>query len=195
MTNKIRPTLETDITIHDFSNFYWLKEELTSFCRKHKLPSSGSKEQLYNRILEYLRLGIISKPELQTKTISKFDWNNEYLSLKTIITDNYRNTENVRKFMIDNIGVHFKFNTMFMKWMKSNIGRTLAEAIVEWQNIHKERKNNKSTIAPQFEYNTYIRDFLNDNLSMTLKDAISYWNIKKNQEGSTKYSQEDLHLI
>jgi hypothetical protein len=102
--------------------------------------------------------------------------------LDTPITDNYKNTENVRAFMTKEIGSHFRFNTEFMKWTKQHTGKTMRDAIAEWQRIYilKKDKNYKTDIAPQFEYNTHIRNFLADNPGKTLKDAINSWNLKRN---------------
>ncbi|MGL5913858.1 MAG: DUF6434 domain-containing protein [Bacteroidales bacterium] len=58
------------------------------------------------------------------KPHSNFDWNVERLTLETIITDNYKNPENVRAFLTTEIGKHFKFNVLFMNWMKQNNGKT-----------------------------------------------------------------------
>ena len=49
-----------------------------------------------------------------------------------------------------------------MKWIKENVGKTLGDAIIEWNRINelKKDKNYVSEIDPQFEYNRYMRAFL-----------------------------------
>ena len=92
-----RPALTKDISLKDFRDFYWLKEELLDFCRVEQLDKRGGKIELTKSIEKYLETGIkeVAKVEKQ-KCLSKFDWNSEKLTLETIITDNYKNTENVR---------------------------------------------------------------------------------------------------
>ena len=187
-----RPVLNKTISITDFENYYWLKEELVSFCKIVGISTNGCKMDLADRIKLYLKEGVITKQFLKVTSKSKFDWNNELLTTETKITDNYRNTENVRLFMIKQIGSHFRFNTTFMNWMKINVGKTLGNAVDEWLRIQEDKTPKK--IAPQFEYNTYIRDFLADNPAMSLVNAIHYWKLKRNQKGNNRYSKNDLSL-
>jgi len=194
-----RPNLNKHISPKDFREFYWLKEELIKFCRAEGLKTSGSKIEITKRIDKFLQTGdrqqikINSKP----KSKSKFDWKNEKLSLETEITDNYKNTENARKFFEQHIGTHFKFNVKFMNWMKSNTGKTLEAAIEEWKKIRTEKKNDTQPkeIAPQFEYNRYLRDFLADNPKSSREVGIKLWKIKKSKRGDNIYKKDDLKLI
>jgi len=194
----IRPKLNKNISLKDFNDFYWLKKELVSFCKENKIDCSGGKIEITERIIYFLETG--QKPEkVKTNSLkinSKFDWNNEILTLETIITDNYRNTENLRSFFTTKIGKHFKFNVLFMNWMKQNVGKTLKDAVDEWEKIYllKKDANYKSEIDSQFEYNSYVRNFLKDNPNMSLADARKYWNIKRETRGNKKYTKEDLRL-
>lgn len=190
---KKRPVLNIEIELKDFEQFYWLKNELIHFCRSEGLNVSGSKSELTERIKIYLKSGKKTRVQ-KTKVKSDFDWHSEALSAKTKITDSYKNTQNVRRFFIDHIGPHFKFNITFMAWMKSNVGKTLDEASKAWIEIYNEKKKNagKSEIPKSLEYNTYIRDFIKDNPGSTIKDVIPYWKKKKAAPGNNKYSREDL---
>lgn len=116
------------------------------------------------------------------------------MTIETEITDNYKNTENVREFFINQIGDKFKFNVKFMNWMKTAQDKTLGDAVEQWVSITNEIRTNKTEkqIAPQFEYNTYIRDFLKDYPDNSLQDAINYWKIKKSKPGDNKYTKSDL---
>jgi len=191
-----RPELNDNISVTDFKEFYWLKNELIDFCKSNGISTIGGKKELADRIIAFLQTGTITKTTTKEQTKSKFDWNNAVITLDTIITDNYRNSEHVRAFMKQEIGSSFHFNTEFMQWMKQNIGKTVSEAITEWKRMNelKKNKNYRTTISSQFEYNAYIRDFLADNKDKTLKDAIQYWKLKRNQRGDNAYSKKDLYL-
>lgn len=193
-----RPKLDKYISLQDFKDFYWLKSELVTFGKTIGIDTSGGKIDITERIAEYIQTGFVSKKansKKQSKT-SKFDWNNETLSLDTVITDSYKNTENVRKFFIENIGNHFSVNVLFIKWTKENIGASLKDAIKEWNRIQelKKDKNYKTDIAPQFEYNRYMRAFLADNTYKTIKDARKYWKLKRAKRGTNEYEKSDLDL-
>jgi len=194
-----RPTLNNQISIKDFQDFYWLKEELLKFCRSEGLRTTGSKIEIAKSIINYLETGIknTAKRKSANKHKSKFDWHSEKLTLNTIITDNYKNTQNVRLFFQNEIGKNFKFNVKFMNWMKANGGKTLADAIEQWKflkvknNTNKEQKN----ISPQFEYNRYLRDFLADNPNLNRAIGIKLWKVKKTLRGDNLYCKEDLKLL
>ena len=189
-----RPELNRRISTQDFRSFYWYKDELIFFCTSEKIDKRGGKIELANRIEKFLQTGErIPYQEKKSKT-SRFNWNTEKLTVETVITDNYKNTENVRAFFKNQINGKFKFNVKFMNWMKASEGRTLGDAIAQWILIAHEMKtdNTEKQIAPQFEYNTYIRDFLKDNPEKSLQDAIDYWKIKKLKPGNNKYTPSDL---
>ncbi|MFO7657042.1 MAG: DUF6434 domain-containing protein [Bacteroidales bacterium] len=192
-----RPELNIEISVQDFKDFYWYKEELVDFCRSENLDKGGGKIELASRIEKLLKTGEREPHQEKTSKTSKtsrFDWNTEILTIETEITDNYKNTENVREFFKNQIGDKFKFNVKFMNWMKSAQGKTLGDAMEQWVSITNEKRTDKShkQIAPQFEYNTYIRDFMKDNPDKTLKDAIGCWKFKKSKPGDNKYCKSDL---
>jgi hypothetical protein len=193
-----RPSLSEKISLQDFTDHYWLKEELIHFCKKIGINSSGGKIEIVQRIQVFLSTGKIIDKVISKKTTSRFNWNSESLSLQTIITDNYKNTENVRTFFEKQIGSHFYFTTAFMEWMKKNVGKKLKEAILQWNKLYKLSKttsSKKKKIAPQFQYNQYIKDFLENNSTLKIKDAIFCWNIKRSLPGSKKYEKNDLLLL
>lgn len=192
-----KPNLDKKISLEDFNDFYWLKKELVSFCRVIGISSKGGKIEISDRIRTYLSTGeIVKQVKNIHKTKSKFDWANEILTKSTLITDSYKNGENVRNFFIQEIGPRFSFNVIFMKWMKENIGKTLDDAITEWKRIDelKKDRNYVSEINPQFEYNRYMRAFLKDNPNLSSKDAMTYWKLKSARRGTNEYERKDLKL-
>ena len=92
----MRPPLTKSISLEDFQNYYWLKEELQTFCHEHGLPASGSKIEIANRISHYLHTGKILKTALVQKRVKLPSYKD--LSLQTIITNNHRCSEDVRAF-------------------------------------------------------------------------------------------------
>ena len=140
MTTSQRPEIETIKTGVEFKNWYWLKTEVMNQARVLGLSTSGGKVEIIDRIADYLDGIMPAKPRRQPKAgapkISGFDWHNTPLSRATLITSNYRHTQNVRRFFIQQIGRQFSFNIAFMAWMKANVGKTLGEAAEEWKRVH-----------------------------------------------------------
>lgn len=164
--------------------------------QRRRINAIGSKIDITNRKEKFLRTGDTQKVKIKSNTKSNFDWKNEKLSLKTVLTDNYKNNENVRKFFEQQIGRQFKFNVKFMQWMKINCGKTLKNAIIAWERIKAEKKSNTEPkeIAPQFEYSRYLRDFAADNPDLDRALGIKLWKIKKSTRGDNIYKKEDLKL-
>lgn len=188
-----RPVLSTNIDSATFREYYYLKEELVSFCRENGLPVSGGKIELTERIAQYLDTGAIvnsTSKRPQRKVSADFE-----ITPPSIIEDNFVCSENHRAFFKKEIGASFSFNVQFQKWLKANAGKNYSDAIAAYHQIMAEKKNGKSTIDRQFEYNTYIRDFFADNPGKALNDAIICWKYKKSQKGHNKYERSDLKAL
>lgn len=69
----MRPELTKSISVENFKEFYWLKEELQSFCRENGISASGSKIEISNRIELFLQTGEIKKPIRKPKENKKMD--------------------------------------------------------------------------------------------------------------------------
>lgn len=93
------------------------------------------------------------------------------------------------------IGNGFSFNVAFQKWLKSNTGKTYADAITAYYRILEEKKSSKTKIDKQFEYNTYIRDFFADNRGKSLDEAIKCRKYKKQLPGHNRYEKSDLDVL
>jgi hypothetical protein len=64
--------------------------------------------------------------------VTAFDWHGGAITRATPITESYRNTQNVRRFLRAQCGADFKFDRSFMAWIKSSIGKTMGDAADEW---------------------------------------------------------------
>ncbi|MBR4628385.1 MAG: SAP domain-containing protein [Ruminococcus sp.] len=183
-----RPELTTKTDANAFRNYYYLKEELVQFCRENSLPTSGSKQELTERIAHFLETGkVLNSATHKKATVAVGD-----ITESTLIEANIVCSEKHRAFFKGKIGKSFSFNVAFQRWLKSNSGKTYADAITAYYQILAEKKNSKTVIDKQFEYNTYIRDFFVDNTGKSLDDAIKCWKYKKSLEGHNRYERSDL---
>ena len=71
-----------------------------------------------------------------TTMSTKRDWHCEVVEPGTVIDENYKSTQMVRRFFKEQIGDHFKFNRPFMAWMKESTGKTMQDAVNEWLRRH-----------------------------------------------------------
>ncbi|WP_410012752.1 DUF6434 domain-containing protein [Sodalis sp. C49] len=66
----------------------------------------------------------------------KIDWHSSLLTSATIIDKNYKNTQNVRRFMIKECGEDFRFDREFMMWIRNDDPKTLGDVVNEWKRRH-----------------------------------------------------------
>ena len=195
-----RPNFEDIKTGKEFNQWYWLKEELVDICKRSNLPTYGRKFDLRDRIMFALDNNGKVKPELKKrKATSKFNWAKSELTVDTRITDNITFGPNFRRFMKNQIGAKFSCHSDFMDWVKLNVGKTLKDAVEEWNRLERRKENPefKRDIAENNMYSQYIRDFLDDNPNYTFKDVKKYWLLKKEfpmKNGLVKYEKSDLKL-
>lgn len=186
-----RPELTAHTDAKAFREYYYLKQELVSFCRENGLPASGSKGELTERIAVFLETGRVQKAAPARKTAPAPD----VITESTLIEENITCSEKHRAFFKERIGKSFSFNVQFQKWLKGNAGRTYAEAIDAYHQIMQQKKSGRTVIDRQFEYNTYIRDFFADNKGRSLEDAIKCWKYKKALAGHDRYESSDLKAL
>lgn len=154
-----RPDLQKDLDSKIFRSYYYLKEELTTFCRAEGLPVSGGKKELTERIASYLDGGeiIAEKPVARKKSGVGF------ITDDTPIEPILSVPRSIELFLEEKIGKGFSFNVAFQKWLKANTGKTYGQAVDAYYQIREEKKKGGTKIDSQFEYNTYIRDFFAEN--------------------------------
>lgn len=182
--------LTKNLTSDEFKQYYFLKEELKDFCRSEGLKVSGSKQELENRIIHYLRTG----EELKEPIIKqKPDNSSSEIALDSKLGENFKCSEDKREFFEEHIGKSFKFKVKFQKWLKANPDKTYADAIEAYHEI--QGSNQKTDIGKQFQYNQYIRDFFEDNDDKSLDDAIRCWKYKKGLKGHNRYEKSDLTVL
>ncbi|MGD7043147.1 DUF6434 domain-containing protein [Jeotgalibacillus proteolyticus] len=186
----MRPELTKETKTEEFYDYYWLKEELQLFCRKHGLSASGSKREIAERIETFLRTGEIIKPVKRSKTPKNVELD---LHLDTVIQENHRCSQHVRAFL-KTVIPNFHFSTYIQQYFKHNSGKTYRDAVNAWHEEEERKKDPQftKTIGPQFEYNRFIRDFFADpvNKGKSRDEAIQEWNEIKKLPGSNTYGSK-----
>ena len=186
-----RPDLTRKIDAEIFLEYYYLKDKLVKFCRENDLPAGGSKAELTDRIAHFLKTGENLRPSAKGRKAAEIDTITE----DSLIEPNIVCSQKHRAFFKEKIGRSFSFNVEFQKWLKTNAGKTYADAIQAYHDIVQRRKKGKSPIDRQFEYNTYIRDFFADNCEKSLNGAITCWNYKKSKPVHNRYERKDIEVL
>jgi hypothetical protein len=195
--NKKRPRLVRALDPGDVRRYYWLKEELTQFCRQLGIPASGRKLEILKRIEVFLRTGKVIRPERiilganEDKSESRGAASKADLTLATPVV-NFKSDQRTREFFESIIGPQFHFTAHLNQFMRGREDLTYGDLVKEWL-AERERRKDKSykpEIMKSGEYNRYIRDFFanRSNQGKTLKDAIASWNKVKRLAGPRVYS-------
>lgn len=62
-----------------------------------------------------------------------FDWHGGDITRSTLVDDTYRNTQNVRRFMVSQCGLDFAFDRPFMAWIRQGSSKTMGDVADEWR--------------------------------------------------------------
>lgn len=198
MTPDTRPDIATTQTGADLKQWYWRKDELASHARSLGLKQSGAKFTILDRIAHFLDTGQRDLPKVTApKPTSHFDWHSAQLTPETPLTDNYRNSQNVRRFFKQHLGPRFAFSIPFMAWLTENTGKTLADACAYWHHLENAKRTPgwQSAIKDHNQFNQYTRDILAENPALTMDDVRRIWALKIQRPSPTGrhvYDRSDL---
>jgi len=191
----VRPDISDCADGATFRKWYYLKEELVAFARDHGIQSTGGKFDIADRIAHYLDHGEAPPAQKARKPTSKFAWHKAELTGETIITDSYRNGPNVRRYFEQHID-GFAFSIPLMDWMKANVGKTLADAVVEAKRIREDkRKGVKQPDQPHNQYNAYTRAYFAAVPNGSHKEARALWAERRKHPGPYVFDIKDLELL
>ncbi len=72
--------------------------------------------------------------------MANFDWHSDPIDRDTPVSDTYRNTQNVRRFLKSQCGPDFKFSRPFMQWIKNGTPKTMGNIADEWSRRKLQKK-------------------------------------------------------
>ena len=76
---------------------------------------------------------MLKNESLQGDCKLKIDWHSSLLTRATNVDKNYKNTQNVRRFMIKECGDDLRFNREFMASIRNDLPKTLGDVVDEWK--------------------------------------------------------------
>jgi len=62
----------------------------------------------------------------------QFNWHSDPITRTTVVDKGYRNTQNVRRFMVSACGDEFKFDRAFMAWIRDGSPKRMGDVADEW---------------------------------------------------------------
>lgn len=71
--------------------------------------------------------------------VGKFNWRSDAIKRDTPINEDYKNTQNVRRFLKSQCSENFKFTRSFMQWIKNENSKTMGDVCDEWLKEHTKK--------------------------------------------------------
>lgn len=62
-----------------------------------------------------------------------FNWHSDKITRNTAVCAGYKNTQNVRRFMLEQCGPGFRFDRNFMAWIGNDTPKNMGEVVDEWK--------------------------------------------------------------
>ncbi|KPC28288.1 Uncharacterized protein ABJ99_3445 [Pseudomonas syringae pv. cilantro] len=67
-----------------------------------------------------------------------FDWHSDLITRDTPVDAHYRNTQNVRRFLLEQCGPLFRFDRAFMAWIKNAEPKDMGQVADEWLRVRAQ---------------------------------------------------------
>ena len=165
-----RPALSADLPAETFEDWYWLRSELTAFCRAEGLRATGSKGELAARVSAYLRTGTRCDRSAPRPRRARMP---ERFDEATVVGEGWRCSQPLRAFFEARLGPGFRFDAAMRALIASGAGLTLAQVME--RHAAQRAAPGRSEIAPQFEYNRFMRAFSQERPGASHADAVAAW--------------------
>ncbi|MER2133796.1 MAG: hypothetical protein ABS910_03865 [Arthrobacter sp.] len=169
MTIPERPALSSSLGADEFRRWYWLKEELQAFARAQQIPTTGSKEQLAERVAAFLAGAPLPAPAAKPRRSRQRLV--PPLTIQTVIPAGHPCSQVLREFFVHALGAGFRFDAPMREFFAANDGTaTLAAALDHWHATRDTRP-----IGPQFELNRFSRDWHASHPGGTRDQMLEAW--------------------
>lgn len=190
------------MSIEEFEEYYWYKDELIHICRANKLPTSGTKAELIKYIKQFLSGKEVR--DYRSVNVKRRHRSNDSqkitLDMK-LISGGFKFNQQARKFFQQYYGVpKFSFTKQMAAALRQaeqmdNLNMTVAD-LIEIYETTKNKKPIQTNEEKTYEWNEFVKDFYKDprtkGMENQMKVAAILWNKVKKEKGSKKYHNNML---
>jgi len=185
------------MTLREFENGYWYREQLKDFAEHIGIPSATKlrKDELEKSIVVFLRTGktvLPTKRSLDRRGIRDVE---RGLRLKLRI-ENYTSNRETKNFIIEQArlmapavrrksGVWYRLNRWREEQITSGARPTYADLVRQYIVLNKMPRFER---IPVGRYNNFVADFLAANKKATREEVIAAWNELKRLDVPKNYA-------
>lgn len=192
-----RPPFSKNLSAEEFKKYYWYKTELQTICKNNNLPYQGTKAELQNNIINFLRnKECINNREKCHKIRTNTKQKEITLDIK-IIEDGFKLNNEARLFFENYFNVKkFHFSKSMAAFLRNVEKEQNYDATIK-DLINAMNKNiNETEEEKTYQWNNFVKDFYKDNnsnlYSNKLKVASILWNELKNSTREKIYTPDLL---
>jgi hypothetical protein len=185
MANALSPTM----TVRDFENGYWYREQLKDFAERIGIPAATKlrKDELEKAIVVFLRTGTAALPTKRSLRRTGLRDVERGLHLKLRI-ENYTSNRETKDFIIEQArlmapdvrkksGVWYRLNRWREEQITSGARPTYADLVRQYVVLNKMQRFERIPIGC---YINFVADFLAADKNATRAEVIAAWNeVKK----------------
>ncbi len=192
-----RPDFKDIISLEEFNQYYWYREELSHICKSLGLEYRGTKKELNYIIEQYFEGNMIRKK-------SSYSNRNKKLEVITIDTPLLEcgfsfNAKFREYFSILTGSTPFKFNAdMATAWRKVKSENDLEFTIQDMLKVYYGESDYAKYDNSVCQWNQFLKDFCMDenssHYSNKLKVASILWKEVRDSSKEKKYSKEVLDI-
>ncbi|WP_202080435.1 SAP domain-containing protein [Caldalkalibacillus salinus] len=200
-----RKEFSPGMSVEEFDQHYWYKEELKQICMKHSLSSHGTKAELQEKIRQYLSGEVVIDKRKKHSNVRKSAHNHEITLHTRLIPEGFKFNDQAREFFMEYYHVS-KFS--FTKDMaaalrdaekRGDLEMTVADLIKVYEESKLRKKTKKAIDSAEektYQWNNFVREFNQDprskNMKNKMKVAALLWRYVKNNPGSKEYRHDLL---
>ncbi|MFD2134001.1 SAP domain-containing protein [Pseudogracilibacillus auburnensis] len=203
MDKANKPHFSPSMTVQEFNQHYWYKEELRQLCKKYNLSSYGTKAELIERIKEFLMTGKAITDVRKENYDKRQKSSSKEITLETrLIPDGFKFNQQAREFFKQYYGVSkFSFTKHMAAALReaeknNNLQMTVADLMKVYENGKKGQQTTNLPEEQTYQWNNFVKDFHRDtktkDLHPKMEVAALLWQAVKQKPGSKKYRSELL---
>ena len=148
-----RPLLTQGLSGAELRRWYWTKAELVAFARSVEIRTSGSKEQLTDRLADRLDGRVERAEPRRAPPAAQLTGP---VTSATVIPPGQRCSQLLRAFFRSEIGPSFRFDGPMREFVSTaNGAATLGDAVEHWRRTRHQQRE----IGRQFELNRFTRQW------------------------------------
>lgn len=197
----VRPEFNKSMRIKDFQSYYWYKTELQQICKKHSLPTTGTKAELTAYIVKLLAGVPVSKIEATRKIRRKGTLKAGSITPNTnILASGFILNNEARAFFKAYYGLsQFSFKkSMAIKMRAIEITQDKTATVQDLIDVYEHPDENLSNNAEEqtYQWNNFVKTFMADDGTKAYREQMTVasilWTKVRDSNQPKKYSKKLL---